>query len=150
VTTASTPLARDAIAPLEAHPHRLSDNVRFADLDVNKHVNNAVYSSYFESSRVLLVGERTNGLTPEGLSWVLARLDINFRAELHWPGTIELGLGVLKLGRSSVTFSQVVYSQGRLIASAQATTVMVDSASRKPTALPPEVIANFQRWMLTR
>lgn len=139
---------RAAVPALDAHPHRLSDNVRFADLDVNKHVNNAVYSSYFESSRVLLVGERSHGLTPEGLGWVLARLDINFRAELHWPGTIDLGLGVLRLGRTSVTFSQVVYSQGRLIASAQATTVMVDSVSRKPTALPDEVIAAFGPWML--
>ena len=139
---------RAAVAHLDAHPHRLSDNVRFADLDVNRHVNNAVYSSYFESSRVLLVGERGHGLTPEGMGWVLARLDISFRAELHWPGTIDLGLGVLRLGRSSVTFSQVVYSLGRLIASAQATTVMVDSASRKPTLLPDDVIAAFQKWML--
>ncbi len=139
---------RAAVAHLDAHPHRLSDNVRFADLDVNRHVNNAVYSSYFESSRVLLVGEPGNGLTPDGQSWVLARLDISFRAELHWPGTIELGLGVLRLGRTSVTFSQVVYAQGRLIASAQATTVMVDSASRKPTPLPDDVIAAFGRWMV--
>ncbi len=139
---------RAAVAHLDAHPHRLSDNVRFADLDVNRHVNNAVYSSYFESSRVLLVGQPDNGLTPEGLGWVLARLDINFRAELHWPGTIELGLGVLRLGRTSVTFSQVVYSQDRLIASAQATTVMVDITSRAPTPLSDAVIAAFRPWML--
>ena len=139
---------RTDVAPLDAHPHRLSDNVRFADLDVNRHVNNAVYSSYFETSRVLLVGQPENGLTPEGLGWVLARLDISFRAELHWPGTFELGLGVLRLGRTSVTFSQVVYSKGRCMASAQATTVMVDSASRKPTPLPEDVVAAFGKWML--
>ena len=143
-----TALVRTEVSHLDAHPHRLSDNVRFADLDVNRHVNNAVYSSYFETSRVLLVGERDNGLTPEGMGWVLARLDINFRAELHWPGTIELGLGVQRLGRTSVTFSQVVYSQGRLIASAQATTVMVESLSRKPAALGDAVIAAFGRWKL--
>ena len=136
----------DASLDLADYPHRLSDNVRFADLDVNRHVNNAVYSSYFETSRVLLVGDR--GLTPEGLSWVLVRLDIHFRSELHWPGTIELGLGVEKLGRTSVTFAQVVFSQGRCVASARATTVMVGRDSRKPTPLPDSVIANFARWKL--
>lgn len=139
---------RDVIPDLADYPHRLSDNVRFADLDVNKHVNNAVYSSYFETSRVLLVGDHS--LTPEGLSWVLVRLDIHFRSELHWPGTIDLGLGVVKLGRTSVTFSQVVFSEGRCVASALATTVMVGRDSRKPTPLPDDVIASFQKWKLKR
>ncbi|MGB3447360.1 MAG: thioesterase family protein [Xanthobacteraceae bacterium] len=133
---------------LENYPLRLSDNVRFADLDVNGHVNNAVYASYFETGRVILVRDAANGLTPAGTSWVLVRLDTHFRAELHWPGTIETGLGVLRLGRTSVTFDQVVFSNGRCIASAQATTVLVDTQTRKPTPLPPSTIERFQRWMM--
>jgi acyl-CoA thioester hydrolase len=129
-------------------PHRLADNVRFADLDINQHVNNAVYSTYFESSRVLIVKDPANGLMPAGLGYVLVRLDIHFRAELHWPGTIEIGLGVEKLGRTSVTFAQAVFSEGKCIASAKAITVMIDQASRKPVALPPDVVQNFQRWKL--
>ena len=42
----------------------------------------------------------------------MVRLDIHFRAELRWPGTIEIGLGVVKFGRTSVTFDQVVFSEG--------------------------------------
>ncbi len=133
---------------LEDYPLRLSDNVRFADLDVNGHVNNAVYASYFETGRVILVRDTANGLTPTGASWVLVRLDTHFRAELHWPGTIETGLGVLRLGRTSVTFDQVVFSEGRCIASTRATTVLVDITTRKPTPLPPATLAGFQRWMM--
>ena len=133
---------------LEDFPYRLSDNVRFADLDPNQHVNNAVYASYFETSRVMLVKDPRHGLMPVGLSWVLVRLDIHYRAELHWPGTIELGLGVSKLGRTSATFSQVVFSEGKCVASATSTTVMVGLESRQPTPIPDEVIARFQPWML--
>lgn len=39
---------------LENYPFRLSDNVRYGDLDPNKHVNNGVYSTYFETARVTL------------------------------------------------------------------------------------------------
>jgi acyl-CoA thioesterase FadM len=39
---------------LEDFPYRLTDNVRFADLDPNQHVNNAVYATYFETGRVTL------------------------------------------------------------------------------------------------
>ena len=80
--------------------------MRFADLDANRHVNNAVYSTYFETGRVTLMKDRSYGLMPDGFTWMLVRLDIHFRAELHWPGTIEIGLGVVELRRTSVTFDR--------------------------------------------
>jgi len=132
---------------LEDFPYRLTDNVRFADLDPNQHVNNAVYATYFETGRVTLMKDRSHGLVPEGLAWIMVKLDIHFRAELRWPGTIEMGLGVSKFGRTSVTFDQVVFSQDRCVASAQAVTVLIDEATRKPTPLTPEIIAKFQPWL---
>jgi acyl-CoA thioester hydrolase len=132
---------------LEDFPYRLTDNVRFADLDPNQHVNNAVYATYFETGRVTLVKDRTNGLMPDGLTWILVRLDIHFRAELRWPGRIELGLGVARLGRTSVTFDQVVFSDGECVASAQAVTVLIDDMTRKPTPLTPDIIEKLQPWL---
>jgi acyl-CoA thioester hydrolase len=137
----------DSTPQLEDFPYRLTDNVRFGDLDPNQHVNNAVYATYFETGRVTLMKDRSYGLMPQGLAWIMARLDIHFRAELHWPGTIELGLGVSKFGRTSVTFDQVVFSAGRCVASAQSVNVLIDEVSRKPTPLTPEILANFQRWL---
>ena len=132
---------------LEDFPYRLTDNVRFADLDPNQHVNNAVYATYFETGRVTLMKDPAFGLTPERLAWIMVRLDIHFRAELRWPGTIEMGLGVAKLGRTSVTFDQVVFSEGKCVASAQSVTVLIDESTRKPTPLTGEIIGNFQRWL---
>ena len=140
--------ARASAAPLLDHyPYRLTDNIRFADLDPNGHVNNAVYATYFETGRVTLVKDRSFGLMPEGLAWMLVRLDIHFRAELRWPGTIEMGLGVAKFGRTSVTFDQVVFSEGRCVASAQSVTVLIDETTRKPAPLTEEIIRNFQPWL---
>ena len=136
----------DSTPRLEDFPYRVSDNVRYADLDPNQHVNNAVYASYFETGRVTLMKDRSYGLMPEGLAWMLVRLDIHFRAELRWPGSIELGLGVAKLGRTSATFDQVVFSQGKCVASAQSVNVLIDQSSRKPTPLTAGIIENLQRW----
>ncbi|MDI4233101.1 thioesterase family protein [Bradyrhizobium sp. 31Argb] len=143
----NAPIRSDATPRLEDYPYRLSDNVRFADLDPNGHVNNAVYASYFETGRVTLMKDPSKGLVPDGLAWIMVRLDTHFRAELHWPGTIELGLGVVKFGRTSVTFDQVVFSQGRCVASAQAVTVLIDETTRKPVPLTDEVKANLKRWI---
>jgi acyl-CoA thioester hydrolase len=91
--------------------------------------------------------DRSYGLMPDGLAWIMVRLDIHFRAELRWPGQIEMGLGLVKFGRTSVTFDQVVFSEGRCVASAEAVTVLIDETSRKPTLLTPEIVRNFQPWL---
>jgi acyl-CoA thioester hydrolase len=143
----NAPARLDSTPRLEDFPFRQTDNVRYADLDPNHHVNNAVYATYFETGRVMLVKDRSYGLFPPGLGWMLVRLDIHFRAELRWPGSIEMGLGVSKFGRTSVTFDQVVFSEGTCVASAQSVTVLFDESTRKPTPLTEEIIRNFQRWI---
>jgi acyl-CoA thioester hydrolase len=142
----NAPSRLDSSPHLEDFPYRLSDNVRFGDLDPNQHVNNAVYATYFETGRVTLMKSPQYWLTPPGLAWIMVRLDMHFRAELHWPGQIELGLGVVKLGRTSVTFEQVVFSEGKCVASAISVGVLIDNTTRRPTPLTAEVIAKLKPW----
>ena len=137
----------DSTPKLEDFPFRVSDNVRFADLDPNHHVNNAVYATYFETGRVTLMKDRSYGLLPEGLAWMMVRLDMHFRAQLRWPAQIEMGLGLSKFGRTSVTFEQVVFSAGKCVASAQSVSVLIDEATRKPTPLTQEIVRAFQPWL---
>ena len=143
----NAPARLDSTPRLEDFPYRLADNVRFADLDPNQHVNNAVYATYFETGRVTLMKDEGYGLVPPGLAWIMVRLDIHFRAELRWPGTIEMGLGVAKFGRTSVTFEQVVFSAGTCVASAQSVSVLIDENTRRPTPLTAEIVRNFQPWL---
>ena len=143
----NAPARLDSSPRLEDFPFRQTDNVRFADLDPNHHVNNAVYATYFETGRVTLMKDHSYGLVPPGLAWIMVRLDIHFRAELRWPNTIEMGLGVSKFGRTSVTFDQVVFSEGRCVASAQSVSVLIDDATRKPTPLTAEIVGKFQPWL---
>jgi len=147
IVPVNAPARLNSAPRLEDFPFRLTDNVRFADLDPNQHVNNAVYATYFETGRVTLMKDHSYGLIPSGLSWIMVRLDMHFRAELRWPGTIEMGLGVSKFGRTSVTFDQVVFSEGICVASAQSVSVLIDASTRKPAALTGEIMAKFQPWM---
>ena len=137
----------EATPQLADFPFRVADNVRFADLDPNHHVNNAVYATYFETGRVTLMKDRSYGLMPEGLAWMMVRLDMHFRAQLRWPGQIEMGLGLVKFGRTSVTFDQVVFSAGKCIASAQSVSVLIDETTHKPRPLTADIVRNFQPWL---
>src|SRR6195952_2465083 len=138
----NAPARLNSVPQLADFPFRVTDNVRFADLDPNQHVNNAVYASYFETGRVTLIKDRSYGLMPQGLGWMMVRLDMHFRAELRWPNVIEMGLGLEKFGRPSVTFEQVVFCGARCVASAKSTSVMIDEVSHKPTPLTAEIVRN--------
>ena len=76
---------------------------------------------------------------------MLARLDISFLREMHWPGTVEIGTGTTQIGRSSYSFLQAIFHEGECAATANATMVMIDRATRKARPLPDEVIARLEK-----
>src|ERR1043166_7582826 len=78
---------------LEEFPGRTHDIIRFGALDPQGHVNNTVFATFFETGRVAFLREPGNALSPPGTTSVLARLDISFLKELHWPGAVEIGTG---------------------------------------------------------
>ncbi len=123
--------------PLEAYPHRASAEIRYADLDRQGHVNNAVFATYSEIGRVAFLYDPVHPLTPEGCSFVVARLTIDFRAELFWPGTVAIGTGILKVGRTSFTLAQGLYAGGRCVATTEGVIVLV-SPARQPMPWPED------------
>ena len=133
---------------LEQFPGRTGEVIRFADLDPQGHVNNTVFATFFETGRVMLLRDPNNLLNPPGATSVLARLDINFLRELHWPGAVEIGTGTVEIGRSSYTFLQAIFHEGQCAATGRATMVMIDGATRKARPLPAEVVERLERLRL--
>jgi acyl-CoA thioester hydrolase len=144
---ASRPPAR-TLPRLEQFPGRTGDIIRFADLDPQGHVNNVIFATFFETGRVMLLREPGNLLNPPGATSVLARLDINFIREMHWPGTVEIGTGIEQIGRSSYTFLQAIFHEGHCAGTGRATMVMIDGTTRKARPLPNEVLARLEKLRL--
>jgi acyl-CoA thioester hydrolase len=139
------PSARPArvLPRLEQFPGQTRDIIRFGDLDPQGHVNNTVFATYFETGRVMVLREPSNLLNPRGATSVLARLDINFLREMHWPGEVTIGTGTIRIGRSSYTFLQAIFQDGQCAATAEATMVMIDATTRKARPLPEDAIARL-------
>lgn len=139
---------KEMFRSIEDYPHRTSAEIRYADLDRQGHVNNAVFATYSEIGRVTFMYDPARPLAPQGASFVVARLLIEFRAELFWPGTVEIGTGVLKIGRSSFGLAQGMFNNGRLVATVDNTIVMVDQQTRRSTKLPPDTVGALRRLRL--
>jgi acyl-CoA thioester hydrolase len=129
-------------------PFRTSDIIRFGDLDPQSHVNNAVFSTYFETGRVILLRDPKYGLTVPGATFVLARVEIDFRKELRWPGTIEIGTAIAEIGRRSFTYAQAIFHEGTCAATGRTTMVLIDQSTRRPRALPDDVVARMKDFAL--
>jgi acyl-CoA thioester hydrolase len=139
------PKAVRVVPRLEQFPGQATDTIRFGDLDPQGHVNNTVFSTYFETGRVLFLREPGNMLSPPGTTSVLARLDINFLKELHWPGTVQIGIATAEIGRSSYTFAQALFRDSVCVATARATVVLIDVQTRRARPLLEEMIARLEK-----
>jgi len=141
----SSPKSPRPILRLEDFPVRVPDTIRFADMDRQGHVNNAVYPTYLETGRVPTIYDPNHGLQVEGCTTVLARLEIDFIKELRWPGRVEIGTGIAEIGRSSYVFAQAIFHEGDCAARGRSTMVLIDRATRKARELPPDLVERLTR-----
>jgi acyl-CoA thioester hydrolase len=121
--------------PLARFPSQTFDKLRRCDTGQHGHVNNVIFPAFCETGRAEIVRHpEFIALTP-GFVMFIARFVIDYRAELFWPGTVEIGTGVKTIGRSSFTFSQGLYQNGKCVAIAETVLVQVDGNSSRPAPL---------------
>jgi acyl-CoA thioester hydrolase len=133
---------------VESFPIRVSDVIRYADMDRQGHVKNAVFSTYFESGRVGLIYDPVDGLQVPGCTQVMAQLNISFLKELRWPGAVDIGTAVAAIGHSSYTLTQAIFHDETCAGTAIATLVVIDRETRRARPLPPELIGRLERLRL--
>lgn len=131
---------------LADYPHRVRDMIRYADLDAQGHVNNAVFSTYFETGRVAMFRDPDLGIGVLNATYVLVRQEIDFLAELHWPGEVEIGTALAEFGRSSFVVTQTIFRGETCAAAGRATLVMLDTVTRRARPLTPEAMARLEPW----
>lgn len=116
--------------PLQAYPLQAHDKLRYADTDRQGHVNNAAFATFLETGRVELLYASEAPLAEPGAAWVIARLVLDFRGEIRWPGMVRIGTGVARIGTSSVTLQQGLFQDGACVATAETVIVQMDESTR--------------------
>ncbi|HEV7326183.1 MAG TPA: thioesterase family protein [Bosea sp. (in: a-proteobacteria)] len=126
-------------------PLRARDKLRYGDTDRQGHINNAVFSTFLETGRVELIYGQAAQLAEPGMAFVLARLEMDFRGELLWPGEVEIGTRIASIGRSSVRLAQAIFQGERCVASAITVIVQMDEATRKARPFSDTVRERFMQ-----
>ncbi|MGH3458571.1 acyl-CoA thioesterase [Aeromicrobium sp.] len=95
---------------LSHYPATYTITTRWEDEDVYGHINNVVYYSFFDTAvNGYLID--TTGLDIRQLDTygIVAETGCQFMRELRFPGDVEVGLKVTKLGTSSVVYEIALF-----------------------------------------
>ena len=129
---------------LDDYPFQSVDKLRFADTDTQGHVNNAVFSTLLETGRVEFLRHQSGQLGQPGTAIVIARLVLDFRGEIYWPGEARIGTRIGRIGRSSLSFDQAIFQNDACVATAETIVVQIDQDSRRSKPFTEETVARLK------
>lgn len=119
---------------------------RWMDVDIYGHVNNVQYLSFFDTA--VNGWYIDNGLLDPATSreiFLVVETGCQYFSELIYPETITAGIGIEKVGSSSVVYKIALFRTGMDTAAAQGrfVHVLVDRGSRRPIPINDEKRAMF-------
>jgi acyl-CoA thioester hydrolase len=127
-----------------------SASTRWTDNDIYGHVNNAVYYQYFDSViNIYLIEHGGLDIHSGEVVGFIVRSECDFLAPVSYPGEVEVGVAVSKLGRSSVTYRVGLFAPGSEAPCALGSMVhvFVQTASGRPVEIPAGLRDALQRLL---
>ncbi|WP_227247542.1 acyl-CoA thioesterase [Paraburkholderia caribensis] len=119
------------------------EKLRNADTDQFRHVNNAAIATLFESARMEIVAPESIRPLMGGTNLAVVRLLIEFNAELHFPGHVQVGSSVVEVGNTSFRVRQGLFAGAEKVccAEAEAICVLVHGETGRPHPVGPDLRA---------
>jgi len=122
--------------------------IRFSDQDSMGHVNNVSIAAYIEAGRTMLLESFLNQFDHPGLDYILARVAIDYRRELNYPGSVDVGARVIRLGSKSLTAGYGVFQGDICYATAECVNVFYDMNTRRSVLPPKDVQQAIQQKVM--
>lgn len=131
--------------------HFLALPTRWMDNDIYGHVNNALYYAFFDTTiNEYLIAEGGLDITAGAVVAFAAESQCQYLRPLAFPGVIDIGLRVGKLGNSSVRYELAIFKQNKTYAAATGyfVHVFVDRETQRPVPIPKPIRTALARLML--
>ena len=132
---------------MKGYPHRRAISTRWKDNDVYGHVNNVEYYSFFDTViNEYLITEGGLDIAAGEVIGLCAESHCTYRGALTFPETVEAGLRVGHVGRTSVRYEIALGREGaeEPAATGWFVHVFVDRGSRRPAEIPPRLRAALE------
>ncbi len=122
-------------------------SIRFSDQDEMGHVNNVAYAAYVEAGRLAYFMKLMEPFGDRKLNYVLANVHIDYVLEMHYPGMIDIGVRMTRIGQSSFATGYGVFLGDVCHATATCVNVHFDQTTRKSAPFDEDVRAMLMAHM---
>ena len=121
--------------------HWVTHTIRYNDQDPVGHVNNAAMATFLEQGRTMFIYPLMRKHARPELEIVLARVTIDYLKELHFPGTVDIGSRVERVGNKSLLLTHGVFKgeSDACVTTGECTLVFFDKIKRTSTT-PPDAL----------
>ncbi|MGH7507361.1 MAG: acyl-CoA thioesterase [Longimicrobiales bacterium] len=122
--------------------------VRFRDLDAMGHAHHSLPLIYAEEARAAYWRDIAGRQGLDGIDYVLAEVTVRYHRRITFPGTLDIGLRINRLGDRSfgMEFEIRARGTGDLLASGQTVQVAFDYEAGRSMALSDDVRARIERF----
>jgi acyl-CoA thioester hydrolase len=120
---------------LESYPFTVQIETRFSDLDYQRHINNVAVANFYQEARLQFHRQLwPDAQRPQDTQTLIARHGMDYLKEIHYPGSIIVGLAVADIGRTSYTLASAMFQSQQCVGVAH--TVLVFAQDSRPAPLP--------------
>lgn len=128
---------------------------RFADMDVNRHLNNVAFSRFFEETRIRFNGTlfanadanaNANADASPRPRYLVAHVAIDYLGEGSYPEPVTMAYAVGSIGRTSFRSQKAMFQNDRCIALCD--TVLVHRGDAGPAPLPDALRTRLEAFGL--
>jgi acyl-CoA thioester hydrolase len=126
----------------------ITEKVRFADIDMFGHVNNATYLTYIESARVAYYTAATGLLEPREFGMTVASAKVDFLKPIFYGRSVNVYTRTGRIGNKSWTLEHELRDTetGELLSVASTVNVHYDYKSGQSKVLPADIVEKLEQF----
>ncbi len=122
---------------------------RFAETDALGHINNTVLPVWFEDSRTPIFELFCPGMDTNDWHLIIAKIDVEFLAEIYFGKLVEIRTYMIKIGNSSMVVGHEAWQEGIMVAKGSAVMVHFDHTAKASKPIPKDVREILEKHMHT-
>jgi acyl-CoA thioester hydrolase len=125
--------------------------IRYSEIDAQRIVFNAHYLTFYDTAITEYLAatgfDHRSFMRSIGAEWHTVRAVVEWKAPVYFEDEIEVWTRAARIGRSSLTFLLEVHPKGdeALRATGEIVWVCTVQSTRRPAAVPPDMIAALRR-----
>jgi acyl-CoA thioester hydrolase len=124
---------------ISIYPHKVDIQLRFADVDLQRHLNNVRIVEIYQEARISFNQALWEPFTLDAASrrLLVARQSVDYLEEVEWPGAVTIGVGVSRTGNTSYSIGLGMFQNDKCVGVSDV--VLVYATEKGPTPMPDRI-----------